>query len=345
MATLAPQLFTKAEDNKDDEDQLLKLFWNRAELKKELDKLRDQTFRLTEKGKQQEAITLRVQQRLGQLEASLGDPENAETVVAYYQLLALWNHCHARLASFASDLERAQNDKDKRQHTASFKRQINESLVAVKQELKEANENADLLAVKTYALREKRSERRGIWNFFRRRGLTTEIKACRQERRTTGLHIDGLSEGIELRLSQEMPEYGGLDVATKRSINITVIAYAQELFLHFFDRDLAKNMREAAIRQFMDVSYGSKRDCRALSKYAEDRMKLLATDNKLQSRVQIRAQGLPTLVQYRQDTDTVPDAATLGVVALLKADGRQRGEVSVNILAEEYWDIFSVLLT
>jgi hypothetical protein len=345
MATLAPQLFAKAEDNKDDEDQLLKLFWNRAELKKELDKLRDQAFSLAEKCKQQEALTLRVQQRLGQLEASLGDPENSATVVAYYQLLALWNHCHARLKSFAGDLERTQKDKTNRQHIAGFKRQINESLVDVKQELQELTKNAELLSAKIHTLREKRSKRRGIWNFFRRRGLTAEINVYRQDRRVTGLRKDELSENIQLRLSQEVPEYGGLDVATRRSINITLIAYAQELFLHYFDRELAKNIRESSIRQVIDVSYGSKRDCRALSKYAEDRKKLLSADSKLQERVQMRAQLLPTLVQYRQDTDTVPDAATLGVVILLKADGRQRGEVDINILAEEYWDIFSVLLT
>ena len=345
MATIAPQLFSKAEDHKDDEEQLLKLFWNRAELKKELDKLRNQAFELTEKLKQQEAITLRVQQRLGQLEASLGDPENAETVVAYYQLLALWNHCHARLTSFSSELERTQEDKGNRQHIASFKRLINESLVGVKQDLNEVTENGEALSAMIHKLREKRSKCRGIWNYFRRRGLTAEIKAYRQERQVVRLRIDELTEEIEVRLSQEVPEFGGLDVAAKRSINLTIIAYAQELFLNFADRDLAKNMRESSIRQLIDVSYGSKRDCRALSKYAEDRMKLLVTDSKLQSRVQMRAQLLPALVQYRQDTDTVPDAVTLSVIGLFKPDGRQRGEVCVNVLAEEYWDVFSVLLT
>jgi hypothetical protein len=345
MATLAPHLFTKAEENKDDEEQLLKLFWNRAELKKELDDLRDQSFRMTEKFTQQEALTLRLQQRLEQLETSLGDPENAETVVAYYQLRALWNHCHSRLASLCSDLERTQYDKGYRQHTASFKRQINDSLVDVQQDLKDATITGESLSLRIHALREKRSARHGIWNFFRRRGLTAEIKTIRDERRVARLRVGKLTEEIQLRTSQDPPEFDGLDVAAKRSINLAVIAYAQELYLHFADRDLAENAREASIRQLIDVSYGSKRDCRALSKYAEDRMKLLTADSKLQARVQLRSQLLPALVQYRQDADTVPIADTLGVIALLKPDGRQRGEVCINILAEEYWDVFSVLLT
>ena len=345
MATLAPQLFAKAEDNLNEEDQLLKLFWNRAELKKELKNLRSQSIKLTEQQKQQEALTLRVQQRLEQLEANLGDPENAVTVVTYYQLRAVWDHCHLRLSSLANELGRAQHDKAYRQHTDRFKRKIDESLVGAKRKLKEASETGETLSAKIRALREKRSVCRGVWNLFRRRGLTTEINVYREERRAIRMRIGELTEDIQMRSSQEAPEFAGLDVTAKRSINLTVIAYSQELFLHFADRELAKQVREASIRQFIDVSYGSKRDCRALSKYTEDRMKLLAADSKLQSRVQIRVQRLPGEVHYRQDTDTVPVASTLSSIALLKPDGRQRGEVVINILGEEYWDVFSVLLT
>jgi len=344
MATLAPYLFAKAEENKDDEEQLLKLFWNRAELKKELDNLRAQSFRMTEKFTQQEALTLRTQQRLEQLEASLGDPENSATVVAYYQLRALWNHCHSRLTSLASELEGTQYDKGCRQHIASFKRQVHDSLLDVQQELKDTTVIGEALSLRIHALREKRSACRGAWNFFRRRSFTAEIRTLREERGVIRLSVGKLIEEIQLRTSQDPPEFDGLDVVAKRSINLAVIAYAQELYLHFSDRELAQNARETSIRQLIDVSYGSKRDCRALSKYSEDRMKLLTADSKLQARVQLRSQLLPSIVKYRQDSDTVPVAATLSVIALLKPDGRQRGEVSINILAEEYWDVFSVLL-
>jgi hypothetical protein len=67
MATLAPLLFAKAADSKDEQEQLLRLFWNRAELKKELERFRHESFVLVEQVRQQEAKTLRVQQRLEQL--------------------------------------------------------------------------------------------------------------------------------------------------------------------------------------------------------------------------------------------------------------------------------------
>jgi predicted nuclease with TOPRIM domain len=117
MTTLATQLFPKAEENMSEEEQLLKLFWNRAEVKKELDKLRDQSFDLEERLKQQEALTLRVQHRLEQLEARLGNPEHSMTVVVYYQLRTIWDHCHSRLQSRCFEIERAQYDKEKRVET------------------------------------------------------------------------------------------------------------------------------------------------------------------------------------------------------------------------------------
>jgi hypothetical protein len=199
------------------------------------------------------------------------------------------------------------------------------------------------LSDKIRALREARSSRRGIWNFFRRRRVTAEINVYRQDRRALRARMEQISDEIRLRMSQDLPEYEGLNVAAKRSINLTVIAYAQELFLHFGDRDVANSAREASIRQLLDVSYGSKRDCRAMSKYLEDRMKLLGADSKLQARVQVRARLLAELVSYRQDADTVPSAVTVGSILLLKADGRQRGEIDINVLGDEYWDVFSTL--
>ena len=70
-----------------------------------------------------------------------------------------------------------------------------------------------------------------------------------------------------------------LDISARRKINLTVIAYAQELFLHFADRELAMLLKESSIQRMTDASYGSQRDCRSLCKYADDRMKALLADD------------------------------------------------------------------
>jgi hypothetical protein len=345
MATIAPHLFPKTEEGGDEQEQLMRLFWNRAELKKELEQLRDDCHRLSEEIKKQEGKTLRVQERLQQLELRLANPEHSMTVVVFYQLRGIWEHCHSRLAALSAELDRAHYDKGQRQHMAAFTRKVNDSLAGVQAELKAMTEKAELLSARIKALREKRGLRRGIWNIFARRKLTAEINELRADRRLYRFRIAELAEEIRVRSASEAPEFEGVDIASRRNINITLIAYAQELYLHFADRDLAARAREAAIRQMTDVSYGNKRDCRALSKYIEDRMKLLAADDKLQTRVQVRAERLARNVTYRQDNDAVPSAAVLGSIPILKPDGRERGEVAVNILGEEYWDVFAILLT
>ena len=108
-----------------------------------------------------------------------------------------------------------------------------------------------------------------------------------------------------------------------------IINAAIEAILKFGPRKTTMNdIAEAAglTRQTVYVSFGGK-------------------DNVLAEMVRfIGRQHLSQVVSYRNDGDTVPSAATLGIIALLKPDGRQRGEIAMNILSEEYWDVFSTLL-
>jgi hypothetical protein len=62
-------------------------------------------------------------------------------------------------------------------------------------------------------------------------------------------------------------------------------------------------------------------------------------------RVEARVTHLQTELIYRRDTDTVPIAGTLGYVHLLTADGGQKGKLAINVLGDEYWDIFNAMLT
>ena len=91
MATIASPLLQRRKEP--DDEQLLKLFWNRAELKKELGILRREKEKLMDQVRQQESVNLRAQQRLEQLEAQLADPQQAVNAVVYYQLKGVWQQC------------------------------------------------------------------------------------------------------------------------------------------------------------------------------------------------------------------------------------------------------------
>ena len=344
MATLATQLFSRGGSNTDDEEQLLKLFWNRAELKKELASLRNDIYQLSDQLKQEQALKLRVQQRYEQLEAMLSSPAPAATSVTYYQLRDVWSRCFERLASISDDLSRVHQDKKYRQHVAGFRRELYKSLTGIQSELSEINQSGELLRSQIRMLREKRTQCQGFWNFFARRRLTSAIGKLRAERREVTMHLGELTEDIQSQSSASPPEFAGLDIEEKRSINLTLIAYAQELYLHFADQEISIKAREAYIRQLSDIRYGDKHDCASISSYIEERIGLLEADRNIQDRIQLRARHLGTLVSYRSESDTIPSAEVLDRIILLKADGKPCGSVNINVLADEYWDVFAVLL-
>jgi hypothetical protein len=343
MLTLAHRLIFAAGQSSD-EEQLLRLFWNRASLKKQFEKLRNENFALSERLKQEEMLKLRVQQELEQLESRLANPATAAAAITYYQLKELWNRCALRLAVLASELWKAEHDIEYRKHATNFRRGLYKSLSVIQRELHDVSRAGEALSAEILTLREGRSKRRGFWNFFRRRALTASIRIKRVQRRELTMRIGELTEEIQSCSSAQPPPFEGLPVATKRAINLALIAHAQELYLHFADQELASRAREASLRRVADVDYGSTKACREFSRYLEGRYLLLQADQAFESRVQIRVAYLTSVTRYGRDKDTLPASDTLAAVPLFMPAGDLCGQISVNVLAEEYWDIRAALL-
>src|SRR5688500_18249582 len=73
-----------------DDERLLQLYWNRAELKKELSRLQDERHKLLEQLKNHEATFVRHSEQLLHLEEFLGNPETGAHALVYFQLRSLW---------------------------------------------------------------------------------------------------------------------------------------------------------------------------------------------------------------------------------------------------------------
>lgn len=343
MATLVSTRIGKDADARQDQEQLLKLFWNRAELKKGFDKLRRESLDLAEQVRKQEALTLKIQQRLATLEAHLANPDTAPKVATYYQLRGIWSACRSRLEHLARDLEKSRHAVEYRHHVTEFRRTLSESMSSVQAEARRVSQAGEALAAEVLALREQRLGRRGFWNALTRRRLTSEIAAKRLARRDIAARLDELNAEIEARAAAEPPEFRGLSVAARRGVNLRLIACAQELLLIFHEDRLAELAREAQARELTEVRYGDRRDCRDLRRLAEDRLQVLESDDGISERVKLRSQNLKEEVEYRNDGDTVPVAGSLGPIRSV-APG-QTGHCSINILADEYWGLFEILLT
>ena len=111
-------------------DELLKLYWNRADVKRELKGLRRERFELLDKIKEQEGAILRAQEQLEGLERLLTNPLAAANAMVYFQLRHLWRVGAQRLDQFAREL---QTQREKRERV-----QLQDAEIAKRQRRLEA---------------------------------------------------------------------------------------------------------------------------------------------------------------------------------------------------------------
>jgi hypothetical protein len=347
MATLAPSLVQRRKEP--DDEQLLKLFWNRAELKKELAKMRREKEKLLDQLRQQEGVNLRWQQRLEQLENLLADPLQAVNAVVYYQLRGVWQHCRKRLVRLGRELAERQQDREEQHARAQFDRKRDAELAAFDEKIGEIAARSRGVENDLRSVEDRLRQLRGFWNYFRRRAAQDQAAA-----------ISAVLEGLrsqEERLQSERrqkelepgPTFGSLSIEGKRNINLAIVALAQQLLVHFAERNVAGLAREAAVRAVTEVNYGNGAECRALMQDIESVVRRLDGNDKLNAQVRRRAEMLRGAAQFRRDTDTVPVAGSFASVPVVVTDaGEARAAdsrvIPVNVLADEYWDIYGVLL-
>lgn len=345
--TISSNLLTRKKPAED--EQLLRLFWNRAELKKEFAKLRRERDRLTDQLRQQEGATLRAQQRLEQIEGLLAEPLRAANAAVFYQLRGVWHLCRRRLSRLAGDLAARQQQREQEHAAQQGEPQRDEAVMAIDRRLAELAQRRRSLEGDLAHLAGRRESLSGIWHYFKRRHLLAQEEAIEASLASLRVQQERQELAREERLAQLGSPDTKLSVAGRRLVNLSVIALAQELLLHFQQHGIAPLAREAATRKLGDVTYGSAEECRALARHIEQAQRGLDGLGDLPSRVRRRAEALSREAHYRRETDTVPVAGSFDLVPFdagkTSAAAGPASSMQANILAEEYWDIYNVLLT
>lgn len=347
MLALAQQLLARRRPV--DEDRLLRLFWNRAELKREFAKLQRERERMVDQLRQQEGAMLRNQQRLDQLEGLLADPERAASAAVYFQLRGVWAYGRRRLVRVARDLTTRQQEREGQREAARFEEHRLAALNAIEQRLQPLVERRAVLEGELTAVRARRFERAGFWNYFARRRLDGEQAVLTAARESVDEQIARYERARQDKLEEEAPLPDTLGVEGKRLVNLSVIALAQELLLAFSEHDVVTLARDASLRQVSEVGYGNLQVCRELSSRIDAVLRRVEGMDELARRMGRRAEYVRNTVGYRRDADTVPAADGLARIPLqLTRDGDPRpvgdGAIAVNVLADEYWDVYAVLL-
>jgi hypothetical protein len=324
----------------DHDHRVIELFRNRAELKKAYGGLQEETYRLKDLVKQQEAATQRVQDMLGELEGRLSTNETAYATLAFYQLRRLWQSGRELIGQLVADLSRQQDERERRHHLALHNRRqfarrqtVGGQLTAAQRLSEEAGALVTQLASELGALTR-------FWHYFKRRALERRLHAAQAAAAAASASLAQAQAELEAVNQEPLPEFPGLSVDARRAINLAAIAYAEVLCerLKVIEKPLLQMAREATGRRAAADVYGSPKECVLLMAQISRAQRLLATRGALAEEIRTHTERLQPLVSYRGPADTSPTGDSIAA-----APGSADPHVP-NVLAEDTWDLFRVLL-
>ncbi|CAN5321906.1 hypothetical protein BH24PSE2_BH24PSE2_00920 [soil metagenome] len=332
-----------------EQDRLLRLYWNRAELKRDYAEIRRERDGLLERLKEKNAEILRAQDQLESLESILTNPASALNAVVHFQLRALWRSCHQKLAQLAVELRQQQEEKERRDRTREFNQQKQERLRSLEEQISEQQARADKKRIACVDLADSLTELKEFWHWFRRRSTSRQLDELTSEYEAERERLKRLRDERERVASEPWPQFGGLSTDARRTINLAVIALAQRLYLHFSPGSLASMAKAAMLKPVQAVDYGGVEKCNQLIERIGHAMAATTADRAYASELRHRSEHLMARAEYRGDADVVPNAVSVGTVRE-GFDGEALPErlsseaLDVNVLAEDYWDLYRALV-
>jgi hypothetical protein len=336
----------------DTTEQLLKLYWNRAGVKRELKALRRERFELLDKLKEQEGAIVRAQEQLEGLERLLTNPLAAANAMVYFQLRHLWRMGAQRLDQFGKEL---QLQREKRERAILHEAEIakrKRRLDAITEKLQGLTEKRKVVVEDTAQLERQLETMNRLIRLFRAPHIKTRIAGLESGRQMLDEKIVELNELSEKIQGEPLPEPEEISLESKRLINTAIIALAQHLVVHFSEHDLASLAKTSTERAVADMKFGDRRDCDRMVEQVREKIEELKQQKTLADQVKKRADQLLTEVKYRSDTDAVPSIDCLNLisrnigVATNDNDLTRRASdapIRINVLADGYWDLVAIL--
>jgi hypothetical protein len=320
-----------------DEERLMQLFQNRAGLKKAYADLKDEFHLLRDRLKQQEGATIRVQEQLDALGDLLADPRTGFGALVFFQLRGLWKTCHQQLSQFTTDLTRQQEARESARHKSECETIKNSRLADVDVRLQAAAADADLKREQLAAAQNEIERLTAFWHYFRRRRRQKSLEALRQGVVIADAAVGDLHAEKSAISNEALPEFPGISLNARRNINLAIISYAESLCDHVDAFGLAARAKEAVARRVHEMNFGTRAECEGYMQRVQKAHAAIANQKQITAGVKGKLERLRATSEYRNTADTVPTADSLAAASAATP-------ASWNVLAEDYWDLFNLLL-
>jgi hypothetical protein len=331
----------------EEEGRVLALFRNRAELKKAYGELQDEIYRLKDRVKQQEGATQRVQEMLSALEVRLGQSDTGYPALVFYQLRRLWQTGRELIEQFVADLVRQQDERERRQHLAEHNRRQFGRRQAAEKQLRAAETQAAEESNRVGALEAERARLARFWHYFKRRRLEQRIAGAVTAAMAAAATLADSRAAMDDVEKEPMPEFAGLSVESRRAINLAAIAYAEVLCARLVKTPLVTLAREATGRREVADEYGLPPECERMMREIDEARNLLQLRTNIAAEITARTERFKQIARYRNPTDTSPTPDSMAFSegdVLDKAPTGGSAARMPNVLAEDTWDLFRILL-
>ena len=339
MSSLTAILGT-SEQKPEDSDKLMELYWNRAELKKEFAGMRKERHRLQERIKEQEGKTARIQQKVAHLEHLLADSKWAHNVVVFYQLRGLGKKSELKLARFAEKLKQQREQKKHSSLLVDWNEERKVEARPLKEQIVLNRGLAQRLGDQLQAEQRRLTSMNAFTRFFRGRftmklidSIATQLEVAVQEDQL-------LHDNLEELINRKPPDHKGLDIATKRSINLFIIAFAQQLYIQFDEADIAGFVKESMEKSAGAINYGTQYECQQIIERIQKSIEHLEGAMESADVLKKRAMMLGERAKFSGNDDAVPRPESVASLIRIDANGLI-SEKDLNIVGENYWGISS----
>jgi hypothetical protein len=330
-----------------EDGRVVELFRSRAELRKQHEELNGTVQRMRDRLKQQEAATQRVQEMFEGLEKRLESADSGLSTLVFYHLRALWFDGREIIGQFVRELAAKQEERERKAFALEGNRRQFAQRQALEQQLRQAESLIVAARQQLAACDARIGKLDKFWHRWEKPKVAAQRPALQTAVETAESHLHAARGRVEALDKAGAGEFPGISVESKRAINIAAIACAEVLCLRLARTSLVSSARKAMSRRESTEYYGDLATCVSLMSDIVKARNLLKQRSGINQEVAVRSERLRGSAAYLGDFDTVPIPESCGVS---EGDVLAHGSHGVtaaklpNVVAEDTWDLFKVLL-
>ena len=331
------------------DEKIMDLFNSHSLLKQEFKHLEKENILLTKVKTDQAATIERLEEKLSKLEKFLTKPENYQNLKVYYQLHLIWRTCNRYIHKFRDRLVDQQSDRERKQQLLDFNQKKSKHLSRINERIMASKDALEAATMQAHKLNTEINAKKSIFHFFSKQKLIkNHLQSHTAESAAYADLQDLYDERIKIQ-SEPWPEFEGVDLAGKRSINIAMVALAQYFFVSLSELGLSHKCFVAYKQPVWELTYGDAAKQKLIIGLCEEKLQYFSELKDLSTEVQSRMVILKESVEYKFESDGIPVIDSITKVANDFSDlaldvTLTDVDYEVNVLKENFWGVADLMI-